>query len=109
MRLINYDDLLERLHRVTTIQCTTFMGDVFVKAEPFIEVINNMPIVEPELRKGEWQTHYDVLAGTVEVRCSFCHAKSNIDSNLLMDDGTRVELFKYCPCCGARMDSEKNE
>lgn len=64
---------------------------------------------QPELKKGEWQTHYDVLARTVEVRCSFCHAKSNIDPDLLMDDGTKVELFKYCPCCGAKMDGEKNE
>lgn len=71
--------------------------------------IQGLPSAQPEQKTGEWQTHYDVLTRTVEVRCSFCHAKSNIDSDLLMDDGTRVELFKYCPCCGARMDGEKNE
>lgn len=62
---------------------------------------------QPEPRKGEWQTHHDVLIGKMEVRCSSCYAKSSIDPNLLMDDRTKVELFKYCPCCGAKMDGNK--
>lgn len=65
------------------------------------------PTVQPEPKRGEWLTHYDALTGNMEVKCSFCHTKSNIDPNLLMDSRTRVELFKYCPCCGAKMDGDK--
>lgn len=68
----------------------------------FDKVIETVSECE-EPRRGEWQSHYNALTGDMEVRCSACHAKSSIDAELLMDDRTRVELFRYCPCCGAMM------
>ena len=94
MRLINYDDLLERLHRVTTIRCTTFMGGVFVEAEPFIEVINNMPIVKPKAEK--WEHIWDAPDGTYKGRCTKCgFVKVFIEGH--------DAQYKFCPYCGCHM------
>lgn len=81
----------------------SMMPEVF---KPYFDKVIETVSECEEPRKGEWQTHYDGLTGNMEVRCSFCHAKSSIDAELLMDDRTRVELFRYCPNCGARMQKD---
>lgn len=49
---------------------------------------------------GEWIS----VEGDVIWRCSICDAEISTSWDYENED-----MFKYCPCCGAKMDGERNE
>ena len=53
-----------------------------------------------EVRHGEWIS----VEGDVIWKCSLCDAEISTSWDYENED-----MFKYCPCCGARMDGERKE
>lgn len=61
-----------------------------------------------EVVHGEWVETYQPL-GFDEVKCAEC---SSCGEDWIMDDDMCIDDYKahwkYCPCCGAKMDGDKN-
>jgi hypothetical protein len=49
---------------------------------------------------GEWVS----VCGDVIWKCSICDAEISTSWDYENED-----MFKYCPCCGAKMDGERKE
>lgn len=72
----------------TTMQCV----ERAMKAAPAADVV--------EVRHGEWIS----VESDVIFKCSICDAEISTSW-----DYDNEDMFKYCPCCGARMDGERKE
>lgn len=60
------------------------------------EKINELPATDmQEIKQGRWEEEFD------DITCSVCKNWFNIFDN-------DTQKFQYCPCCGARMDGERN-
>ena len=61
-----------------------------------------------EVVHGEWVETYQPL-GFDEVKCAEC---SSCGEDWIMDDDVCIDDYKahwkYCPCCGAKMDGKEN-
>ena len=83
------DDLISRQATMDFISAIPFVENhphlgCFIK-----EWISQVPAAQPEQRTGHW---FDV--GSLSCRCSECGGKSNRES-------------RYCPNCGAKMETEE--
>lgn len=62
-----------------------------------------------EVVHGEWVETYQPL-GFDEVKCAEC---SSCGEDWIMDDDVCIDDYKahwkYCPCCGAKMDGERKD
>lgn len=70
---------------------------------------NFMPAADVvEVVHGEWVETYQPL-GFDEVKCAEC---SSCGEDWIMDDDVCIDDYKahwkYCPCCGAKMDGKEN-
>ena len=63
-----------------------------------VDRIMDLPSVEQEPKTGHWIKTISENGITSAVRCSKCGFEDN-----------RYMLFRYCPNCGARMESEDKE
>ena len=69
-------------------------------AEEFEIIINRLPSVQSESKKGKWIEAYDPF-NRISGRCSVC----GWEAHLYEDD---VVGMNYCPNCGARMDKNND-
>ena len=53
-----------------------------------------------EVRHGEWLS----VESDVRFKCSVCDAE--VSTSWDYED---TDMFKYCPCCGAKMDGEERK
>lgn len=90
-RLIDANALVKKIHEMpfyTWKDCENTLFEVL--SAPTIEV-------EP-VRYGEWENH----SGYDDWYCSECGFEINYDG----DYPTEYDNFKFCGCCGAKMDKE---
>ena len=101
--LISRRDVLDVLRNLAfdhIFQCGEYYGEderqlTIINARKAIDVIEAMPSVEPEQKKGEWI--YDGIRGRFPAcKCSICGYYENADWALLQG-------VNYCPNCGADM------
>lgn len=93
-RLIDANALVKKIHEMpfyTWKDCENVLFEVL--SAPTIEV-------EP-VRYGEWENH----SGYDDWYCSECGFEINYDG----DYPTEYDNFKFCGCCGAKMDKEVAE
>ena len=80
----------------TTIECV----ERAIRTHPAADVV--------EVVHGEWVETYQPL-GFDEVKCAEC---SSCGEDWIMDDDVCIDDYKahwkYCPCCGAKMDGKEN-
>lgn len=63
-----------------------------------IDTISILPAIQPQQKTGQWIMHIDNLFPCESTQeCSVCHAEQLITGN---DDN-------FCPCCGAKMETEE--
>lgn len=75
------------------------LGEDYISQYKILMLINQMPSVEPERKKGEWV--YDGIRGRFPAcKCSICGHYENADWALLQG-------ANYCPNCGADMRGER--
>ena len=72
----------------TTMRCV----ERALKAAPATDVV--------EVRHGEWIS----VESDVIFKCSICDAE--VSTSWDYED---ENMFKYCPCCGAKMDGERKD
>ena len=74
--------------------------DILPTRDEFVEFIKKQPTIEAEtVKHGRWIGA--PLCGNDNCRCSECGSWHNIHANL------RGKIMqKYCPNCGAKMESE---
>lgn len=66
-----------------------------------VGVLLHMPAADVvEVRHGEWIP----VEGDVIWKCSICDAEISTSWDYENED-----MFKYCPCCGAKMDGGKEQ
>ena len=71
----------------------------YISQYKMLMLINQMPSVEPERKKGEWI--YDGIRGRFPAcKCSICGYYENADWALLQG-------ANYCPNCGADMRDDR--
>lgn len=68
----------------------SFSAEAFEKAA---RIIDQMPTIEPEVRRGRWKKKNG------EIYCTNCKKSKWSESFELM-----LRRFNFCPNCGARMD-----
>lgn len=75
--------------------------DISPTRDEFVEFIKKQPTIEAEpVKHGRWIGA--PLCGNDNCRCSECGSWHNIHANL------RGKIMqKYCPNCGAKMESEE--
>lgn len=72
----------------------------------FSELFPKEGIEVAPVRRGKWEVSKDGDWCT----CSECHADLDISIGTgCFVDGEELELPKYCPNCGAKMDAERKE
>ena len=82
MRLIDGDALwMEIIHRMD------YCDDI-------LEIIESMPTIEPERKKGEWVPAKDGYEG--HVKCTGCFKT--------YDWTSQAQYYDFCPNCGAKME-----
>ena len=70
-----------------------------------IEILENIPPVEPDWPKGEWVEYIDDMNGARYGRCTSCN-KSTLNAVSYDLDGQRY-IMDFCPNCGADCRGEK--
>lgn len=104
------DDLISRQAAIDIVFRSPFFSDSLT------EELRALPSIQP--KTGHWiedaKTYYGELKKrslgvdeytpyfTDDIACSECLAKYSVLDN-------ETQFFKYCPNCGARMESEDNE
>lgn len=106
MRLIDADALNTKFEEIKNHPQSTFQDMLFLDCA--MSVVDGTPTLDYEpVRRGEWVDRIDPFSTTAtgrpvhEYRCSECKFKW---TNKL----TVEKYFKYCPCCGAKMDGGKD-
>lgn len=94
-RLIDADCMKEEL----------LWGNVFLPAiqtNTLVDLIDNQPTIDPEsLRpRAHWEDVFQDGPCRWSGKCSACKVRNDIPP---------VRLAHYCPYCGAKMETEKNE
>lgn len=101
MRLIDADELLKQIKYkpIPNIICETW-NDLY---ERVIEEIDNAPTVEP--KQGKWDEICEPFGwdDILSARCSVCGESYPYPEDTGFND--IVEMFKYCPNCGAKMEA----
>ena len=93
-RYIDAENLIEELSAacmpIHEKGITGILGD----DSSIVDIINQIPTVEvQEVKHGEWQEQ-----GKIYI-CSQC--------GYIFDTEGYLAFFNYCPCCGARMEGDK--
>lgn len=91
MRLIDADALKRKIQKVATEAWKMKLNASIEKTfNQCMDYIDSAPTIEP--KQGEW------------IDNGFCHACS-----ICGKQGVGIELYNYCPNCGARMKGADNE
>lgn len=100
MKAVNVDDVLKILHKYGTF---IFVTD----SKKYLDMENeiaNLPSVIPKQRTGKWI--YDRKSGVY--RCSYCNRfpcrVKTEPHDEIFEDLARVNAYKFCPHCGAKME-----
>lgn len=107
MRLIRYDDAIERLgaHLMANAQIDwggTASTDIEDWKELADMILNGVPTIDAvEVVHGEWMPNPKIGWGETWV-CSICGEKTT--SSVM-----GYPRYNYCPNCGAKMDKENND
>lgn len=108
---IEREAVKKTLHDSTTEmeQSIGYSSNVGVPEEDINYVIDEIPSADVvEVVHGEWVETYQPL-GFDEVKCAEC---SSCGEDWIMDDDVCIDDYKahwkYCPCCGAKMDGKEN-
>ena len=97
-RLIDANALIEHLNRCIETTKGLFRS-VCTAIKCFVE---QMPTVDAaEVVHGEWSTIEDDYCGMVALQCSECNQE------YWFEDEPPIEIYHYCPNCGAKMDGEE--
>ena len=76
-------------------------GKYPINAKAVRTAIEQVPAADVvEVRHGKWLS----VEGDVLFECSICGTE--VSTSWDYDD---PEMFRYCPCCGAKMDGERKE
>lgn len=99
-RYIDADALKQDVGSYNPVKYTYEYGYVIT-----VEDIDNAPTADVvEVKHGEWFIGKDIF-GNGFMNCSECHCDVDVE----FDEPDEVELFKYCPHCGAKMDGKETE
>lgn len=101
MKLIDADALMDDIKEtIENSGCVNHEGEI-LDCIAYADEIDAVPVV-----RGEWIAEQKT-AEYCELRCSICDYSIGETDQF---DETEVkqfsEWYKYCPCCGARMDGE---
>lgn len=98
MRLIDADALMKKVcGNCQRNDCTPDATDT-VYGCMFDESINQMPTIEPEVRRGRWIIKRDEFYTAYNMYYAECSECKHTESTGM------AERIKYCPNCGAQMD-----
>ena len=86
-------DLIKREDLVKELNAQFAVGDITRKIAN--DILNNIPSIEPERKKGEWVVH-DYALGRERYECTECKGRCNLEYN-------------FCPHCGSEMTRGKHE
>lgn len=96
--------LTDEMTHTLPCSCGRSAGRVVV----FVDEIEALPAADVvEVRHGEWKAdtdEYEICA--TEFTCSCC--KESFASSEMTDEDF-LQMMKYCPNCGAKMDGERKE
>ena len=97
MRLIDVDVITD--HEIIDylgISYASRLDDVrdLLDEQPTIEAI---PVVHGEWKYGDWDKGGHWVSGSKKVRCSHCHR---------VFDSDNLNIWHWCPQCGAKMKGE---
>ena len=101
-------EYIERVALLKTPPFTKYGGDLSQYTEGYLDcaeearkAVNDAPAADVvEVRHGEWIP----VEGDVIWKCSICDAEISTSWDYENED-----MFKYCPCCGAKMDGGKEQ
>ena len=100
MRLIDADAFRERIDYVYPFTKEGQKHAMFdVAKSSLLFALNTMPTIEEERKKGHWIGIDDFPHEMWE--CDQC--------GKTIEDDDRIDDWKFCPSCGARMDVNRNE
>lgn len=103
MRLIDKDALFETLVTGDIRETHQFC----YPCKKVLEAIDAQPTVEPQRMSGKW-IFYDCQDDKYdEIKCPLCHKCFTVDAYRFCDIGFVADDFKYCPNCGAEMETEQ--
>ena len=102
--LISRQDVLDVFRNLAfdhIFQCGEYYGEderqlTIINAEKAIDVIESLPSVEPERKKGEWTGDF----------CSCCGVSKYNYIKMVDDECGPFGTWNFCPSCGADMRGE---
>lgn len=101
-----FEHNLDFLHYNDEDEVRAFAKELIGKVKNYISTEPTADVVE--VVHGEWVETYQPL-GFDEVKCAEC---SSCGEDWIMDDDVCIDDYKahwkYCPCCGAKMDGKEN-
>lgn len=89
------NDLISRRKAIETVEKESQVDGAYgyMDTKSIVDLLNDLPSVQPEQKHGKWIRLSNVLA-----QCSEC--KDYIDNAISCG-------YNYCPNCGAKMDMER--
>lgn len=95
------DDLISRQAAIDALNHEYRCGDIIsqCRIEIAIDIINELPPAQPELKTGVWLTYTNVPQYML-CKCSACGA------DILVPYAGKNMIFNYCPNCGAKMEGD---
>ena len=64
----------------------------------------NLPAVQPKQKTGRW-IYTNTIGGMRYYGCTIC---TNQEKDCIADEN-EIQWYNYCPNCGAKMESDKND
>lgn len=68
------------------------------------QALNEMPSIQPKQKTGRW-IYTNTIGGMRYYGCTIC---TNQEKDCIADEN-EIQWYNYCPNCGAKMESDKND
>ena len=99
--LVRREDVIREFVKNCSIEHVD-INNVAIFYETIMKIINSIPSVEPERKKGEWKP-FDRTWGRSIYHCTACGKAEDCPTEM-----GRV-IWQFCPNCGAKLDWSDNE